>query len=336
MVERALRETSDKRMYERYLAVLHRLEGRTIKDISKMIKRTEKTTAGYIHSFERDGIEGLALGHSPGKPRRLTGEQEKILTDTIANKRPVDVGIEAKYTWTLKLAILFVEREFGESYTEKGMSVLLHRLGFSHTKATYTMELADPQEQTAFKSKTFPALKKLMNQEIDHLLFEDECMIRAYQSLQYNWFPMGRQRKVPTYGRHEGAKLFGVLNYETGQVLYRDGERYDTPAFIRFLDAVLKEYPEGKIAMVLDNGQIHHAAQVQAYLQRHKRLQFVFLPKYSPNLNLVEGLWKWLKSDVVHNVFYKKFYHIRINVATFMKRINANPMEVIDRLCIRM
>jgi transposase len=125
-----------------------------------MIKHTEKTTAGYIHSYEREGLEGLSLGQSPGKPHGLTDEQERILADTVANKRPVDVGIEAKYTWTLKLAMLFVEREFGERYTEKGMSVLLHRLGLSHTKATYTMELANPEEQQTFTSKTFPALKK--------------------------------------------------------------------------------------------------------------------------------------------------------------------------------
>ncbi|ANS73181.1 transposase [Paenibacillus yonginensis] len=336
LVEPALREISDKRMYERYLAVLHRLEGRTIKDISKMIKRTEKTTAGYIHSYEREELEGLSLGHSPGKPHRLMDEQERILANTVANKRPVDVGIEAKYTWTLKLAMLFVEREFGECYTEKGMSVLLHRLGLSHTKATYTMELANPEEQHTFTSKTFPALKKLMKQEIEHLLFEDECMIRAYQSLQYSWFPVGAQRRIPTYGRHEGAKLFGALNYETGQVLYRDGERYDTSAFIQFLDVVLKAYPTGKRVMILDNGRIHHAAEVRNYLKQHTRLQFVFLPKYPPDLNLIEGLWKWLKSDVVHNVFYKKFYHIRINVAAFMKRVNKKPVEVIDRLCIRM
>jgi transposase len=161
-------------------------------------------------------------------------------------------------------------------------------------------------------------------------------MIRAYPSLQYTWFPVGRQRKIPTYGRHEGAKLFGVLNYETGQVLYRDGERYDAPAFIQFLHTVLTAYPTGKIVMILDNGRIHDAAQVQAYLKEHERLQFVFLPKYSPDLNLIEGLWKWLKSDVIHNVFYKKFYHIRINVAAFMRRINDKPVEVIDRLCIRM
>lgn len=62
-------------------------------------------------------------------------------------------------------------------------------------------------------------------------------MIRAYQSLQYNWFPKGHQRKIPTYGRHEGAKLFGSLNYETGQVLYQDGERYDAPAFMKRINA---------------------------------------------------------------------------------------------------
>ncbi|MFB5676677.1 transposase [Paenibacillus terreus] len=43
------------------------------------------------------------------------------------------------------------------------------------------------------------------------------------------------------------------------------------------------------------------------------------LPKPSPDLNPIEGFWEWLKSDVVHNVFYKRFYHHRNNIAAFMK-----------------
>lgn len=80
------------------------------------------------------------------------------------SKRPVDVGIEAKYTWTLKLAMLFVEREFRKMFTERGRSKLLHRLEFSYTKATYTLESADPDEQETFRNKTFPALKKAYRQ----------------------------------------------------------------------------------------------------------------------------------------------------------------------------
>ncbi|MNP52937.1 hypothetical protein D3C76_1473630 [compost metagenome] len=86
--------------------------------------------------------------------------------------------------------------------------------------------------------------------------------------------------------------------------------------------------------MVLDNGRIHKAASIKHFLQDEPRLKFVFLPKYSPDLNPIEGLWKWLKSDVIHNVFYDKTYKIRIAVSRFMKRINQNTMEVIDRLCI--
>lgn len=95
-------------------------------------------------------------------------------------------------------------------------------------------------------------------------------MIRSYQSLQYNWFPKGHQRKIPTYGRHQGAKLFGVLNYETREILYRDGERYDAPAFIQFLDTVLKAYPTGKIVMILDNGKIARAQSCGGTLEMAK------------------------------------------------------------------
>ncbi|MDQ8739369.1 transposase, partial [Paenibacillus sp. LHD-38] len=41
---------------------------------------------------------------------------------------------------------------------------------------------------------------------------------------------------------------------------------------------------------------------------------------YSPELNLIEGLWKWLKADVINNVFYHTTAEIRINVQAFMDR----------------
>jgi hypothetical protein len=96
--------------------------------------------------------------------------------------------------------------------------------------------------------------------------------------LQYNWFPRGKQRKVPTYGKHEGAKLFAAINYETGQVHHREEEKADVDAFIRFLQDLLLAYPKGKIAMILDNSRIQYAIELQPFLKEHDRLQLVFLP----------------------------------------------------------
>jgi putative transposase len=62
----------------------------------------------------------------------------------------------------------------------------------------------------------------------------------------------------------------------------------------------------------------------------------MFLPAYSPNLNLIEPFWKWLKNTVIYNVFYKHTYQIRKAVQEFVQYVNLDLNIVIDRLCIRM
>nr|WP_163860055.1 IS630 family transposase [Paenibacillus elgii] len=333
----AMREASNKRLYERYLAVRLHLEGHTFTEIGTLLNRAYQTISRYWTTYRENGLEGLELDHSPGKPVKLTDEQLDELANTVEKKQPADVGFEAHYTWTLQLIADWIEREFKQQYTQKGVSKLLQRLGFSYTKATYTLANASAEEQEEFCANTFPALKKqLLEGEIDHLLFEDEAMIRAYQALQYNWFRKGQQRKIITTGKHEGAKLFAAINYETGHITHREEEQCDVNAFLRFLGDILEEYPEGKIFMILDNSRIHHASQLKPFLDKHKRLHLVFLPKYSPKLNLTEGLWKWVRQDVINNVYFKKFYRIRLHVSKFMKRLNASPQKVIDRLLVRL
>lgn len=130
-------------------------------------------------------------------------------------------------------------------------------------------------------------------------------------------------------------KLLGVLDYERGSVFCMHDQLFDAQTFLRFLGNVLKEYPTGKIVMVLDNARIHHAKLIQPFLDEHKeRLEFLFLPPYSPNLNPIEGLWKWLKTSVVYNVFYESVQAIRKNVQAFIAEINKTPKKVIDRLCV--
>jgi transposase len=89
--------------------------------------------------------------------------------------------------------------------------------------------------------------------------------------------------------------------------------------------------------MILDNSKIHHAKLLQPFLQDYKdRLQLVFLPPYSLKLNLIEGLWGWLKSETINNVFYKNGQQIKLAVRKFIESINKIPERVINRLCVRM
>ena len=162
-------------------------------------------------------------------------------------------------------------------------------------------------------------------------------MIRDYQAIQKSWFEKGKQRIIPTYGKHHGVKLFGILNYETGEVFCQEEEQYNAEVFLSFLKNVLEKYPTGRIVMILDNAKIHHAKLIQPFLEENcDRLELMFLPPYSPNLNLIEGLWKWLKNDVINNVFYENVSEIRHAVQAFINKVNSQNFITINRLCCQL
>lgn len=162
-------------------------------------------------------------------------------------------------------------------------------------------------------------------------------MIRDYQALANTWFPKGQQKVVPTYGKHRGVKLLGVLDYETGEVFCTEEEQYDAQVFLSFLQAVVDQHPKEKMVLILDNARIHHAKLLQPFLEAHAgTLQLLYLPPYSPQLNLIEELWGWLKRSVIYNVFYKSVEEIRDAVQAFITEINKTPAKTVDRLCIQM
>lgn len=167
-------------------------------------------------------------------------------------------------------------------------------------------------------------------------MFEDESMIRDYQAIMKTWFPKGEQRIIPTYGKHCGAKLVGILDYETGAVYVEEHEKYDAQVFLLFLENVIKRYPTGRIVLILDNAKIHHAKLLKDFLSSNSRLTLLFLPPYSPKLNIIEGLWGWLKDSVINNVFFKNRQEICRAVSDFILWVNTVPQQVIDRLCVQL
>jgi transposase len=64
-------------------------------------------------------------------------------------------------------------------------------------------------------------------------------------------------------------------------------------------------YPEA-IRLVLDNAHNQHCAGVKA-LAATLHIELQFLPSYSPNLNLIERLWKFVKRDVLYGRYYNNF-----------------------------
>jgi transposase len=149
-IESLMKKEKDRRMFERYQTIYLHLKGKNTLEISEIILR----------AYREAGVVGLQINYSTGAPERLTKEQQDQLKQTIVSSVPHEVGFLSKYSWTLYLTGEYIQREFGPTYSLRGISKMVHRLGLSYTKPTYTLAAADEVKKQAFTEVTFPTLKK--------------------------------------------------------------------------------------------------------------------------------------------------------------------------------
>jgi transposase len=140
------------------------------------------------------------------------------------------------------------------------------------------------------------------------LSLDEKSQIQALDRTQPG-LPLKRGRGATMthdYKRHGTTTLFAALNVLTGEVFSRNMQRHRHQEFIRFLNALERDIPAGKVVhVILDNYAAHKNAKVRAWLARHPRWTFHFTPTSSSWLNAVEGFFaKLTRRRLNHGVFH--------------------------------
>jgi transposase len=95
-------------------------------------------------------------------------------------------------------------------------------------------------------------------------------------------------------------RIIGALNAVTGRVDFLDAYIVGRAKVIQFYGQLNDAYPAAeRLLVVQDNWSIHTHDDVRAALERWPRIEPVWLPTYSPWLNPIEKLWRWLRQDVL-------------------------------------
>jgi transposase len=95
-------------------------------------------------------------------------------------------------------------------------------------------------------------------------------------------------------------RIMGALNAVTGQVDFLDAYIVGRAKVIKFYEQLDSAYRNGeRLLVVQDNWSIHTHEDVLNALKKWPRIEPVWLPTYSPWLNPIEKLWRWLRQDVL-------------------------------------
>ena len=122
-------------------------------------------------------------------------------------------------------------------------------------------------------------------------------------SVSYSWSLKGKQPFIKQkQKKRERKTLFGCVEPTTGKVITSVEERGNTVTFFKFLIKVTIQYPNQKVVMVLDNVKYHHAIRLKPILEKYKhKIELVYLPAYSPDLNPIERIWWYMRKKISHN-----------------------------------
>jgi transposase len=121
------------------------------------------------------------------------------------------------------------------------------------------------------------------------------------------WSEQGqRPHLAPDYGGRGKVWTFGALEPNTGQAVIQASEQRTTKEFLAFLNVVETSWPDGNLIVILDNLSVHKTLDVLLWALAHPRVSFLFLPTYSPWLNLIEPWWKTLRSLALRGNYFER------------------------------
>lgn len=183
-----------------------------------------------------------------------------------------------------------------------GMS---HRLGFVYKKPKLVPAKANRAAQKAFIQK-YRRIQRRCSKE-DSIYFADATHPH-YQTISgYGWIKKGHEVKLPTTTMQKPLNINGATNINTLRGIFHYKEASltsdDTADLLLWLR---KKQPKGRIYLVCDRGGCYTAKAVKAFA-KSLGITMVYLPPYSPNLNIIERLWLFLKKNVLHNQYYESY-----------------------------
>lgn len=109
------------------------------------------------------------------------------------------------------------------------------------------------------------------------------------------------------YVRHGTQTMIAALEIATGKVVAHVRNRRTSVNFLRFMNEVLRAYPDRELHVVVDNLNIHKNEAARRWLARHPQVQFHYTPTHASWVNLIECFFSILsKQGLSHSVQHSK------------------------------
>jgi transposase len=315
-IERRRKESLDRRVYQRLTAVLAVASGKTREEVAEVLGVSLSQLGEWLRVFRNEGLESLYEIHNKGDPGNLTATQIARL------KSQVSTGCfhnsDQIRQWLFDT--------FHVSYSPSGIKDLLKRIGVSYHKVTGFLWKADPDKQHAFVKRVARHKREAKRQGAPRTrrYYVDACHpVWGLDLVFCCWLLVGQRFLV---GMGSGRKRLNILGaYCPDDHEYIDyrltRDNVNGEQVVNFLRLLRSTHPETeRFILYVDGARYYGSPVVKEWLKRHPEFHLSQIPAYSPNVNLIERMWKFMRSKALCR-WHKTFEDMQAAVSSVLDHL---------------
>jgi transposase len=288
-------------------------------EIAQLADVSPNTMRSYFRDYQAGGLEKLKEVNFYQPQSELVAHQD-TLEEHFRKNPPA----------TIKEAAHEIEELTGIARHETQVRAFLTAMGMKCRKVGMVPSKADPDEQAAYKAEKLEPRLAEAQAGRRAVFFVDAAHFVLAPFLGFLWCftrvfipaPAGRQR----------FNVLGALNAITHELITVTNETYinaeSVCELLRKLAALNLGVP---ITLFLDNARYQKCALVTE-LARSLNIELCFLPAYSPNLNLIERLWKFVKKECLYSEYYADFASFQAAITQCLSQTNTKHKAALDSL----
>jgi putative transposase len=164
----------------------------------------------------------------------------------------------------------------------------------------------------------------------------DETTLTLDPPLRACWMKIGKQKRIPATqpGEKQKQHIFGGYNWLKDTMIWTVAKTKNSSTFIEFLEELLvKNYPTGRVVLVMDNASYHKSASALAALSLFEhRVMLIWLPPYCSDLNPIERFWRHLKDLACANKLQDNIEAVVTNAENILNAQNLDNSNLRLRL----
>lgn len=180
------------------------------------------------------------------------------------------------------------------------------------------------------QKETIEKIEEYLQRDDTIVFFFDPCHLQHNVVNARMWQPRGRKGtiRIKTNPGRKRINILGALDIKNFSVITTLTEdKCNKERVVEFLAKIRAKYPGKHIVIILDNAMYNHANYTKIFVEWYD-MELFFLPPYSPNLNLIERIWKFTKQKLVHNNYFEEFAVFVKEVEKYFTNLSDYKLEL--------